>query len=274
MDDATVEILTALNTDFYRRNAASFSQTRRAGWPGWDRCLVFAGQCGAFAPFDAKMPTRGLEEGCSLFDLACGNLRFENYLVDTFPRANFSFHAIDNCGDLVCPEGSGLPLRYQELDVMGALLRDPDLASVIEAPRCDMAVSFGFMHHVPSKRYREAVLRALVEQTRVGGCVVVSFWRFLRSDQLARKAALTHEQALRERSLPALEAGDYLLGWKNILGEYRYCHHFTDVEIDDLVASVSPAVREIARFSCDGRTADLNTYVVLEVLESPSGKSR
>lgn len=31
--------MNALNARFYRENAASFSQTRRSGWPGWQRCL-------------------------------------------------------------------------------------------------------------------------------------------------------------------------------------------------------------------------------------------
>lgn len=60
-----------------------------------------------------------------------------------------------------------------------------------------------------------------------------------------------------------LETGDYLLGWKNLPGQYRYCHHFSDAEIDRLIAELAPHASVIASFSADGKTGDLNRYVVL-----------
>ena len=59
--------------------------------------------------------------------------------------------------------------------------------------------------------------------------------------------------------------GDYLLGWRNTPGAYRYCHSFSDEEIDSLVASVADKAQCVARFRADGRTGNLNEYLVLQV---------
>ena len=59
-----------------------------------------------------------------------------------------------------------------------------------------------------------------------------------------------------------LEAGDFVLGWQDRPGAYRYCHHFSAAEIDRLVDAV-PEARLVARFGADGRTGTLNEYLVL-----------
>ena len=59
-----------------------------------------------------------------------------------------------------------------------------------------------------------------------------------------------------------LEAGDYLLGWKNEPGQYRYCHHFSDEEIDRFIAKLAPHASVAASFTADGKTGNLNRYVV------------
>ncbi len=39
MDNATARKLNALTGDFYRRQSASFSETRQTPWEGWNRVL-------------------------------------------------------------------------------------------------------------------------------------------------------------------------------------------------------------------------------------------
>jgi hypothetical protein len=81
---------------------------------------------------------------------------------------------------------------------------------------------------------------------------------------MACKAQVVHEKARAELDLPDLDENDFILGWKNIDGAYRYCHSFVDDEIDALVASVADKATLIDRFCADGRTGDLNTYIVLK----------
>jgi hypothetical protein len=121
------------------------------------------------------------------------------------------------------------------------------------------------MHHVPLAEHRAAILAALVEQTRPGGFVAVSFWQFLNDETRAFKAQATQARALQELGLPQLGDNDFLLGWKNTPGTYRYCHSFTDAEIDQLAESVARRASTLARFTADGRTGKLNSYLILRV---------
>ena len=110
-------------------------------------------------------------------------------------------------------------------------------------------------------------LAELVRAATSGGFVMVSFWQFMDSPDLASAAKASHAQASAQLGLSpdAFDEGDYLLSWQNQAGAVRYCHHFTDEEIDDLVASLGNMAQVKARFKSDGRTGMLNTYLVLQV---------
>lgn len=308
MNTETAKILCKITTDFYSVHAASFSATRSSPWTGWERCLATLQAAGLFDSSEL-----------SVFDLACGNLRFESFIKSALPLEDkptkvapwqtrqrdsyqlepkptevfLSFYAVDNCDTLVfqehqkhrVPQASRDPqapqeppeqqssqkpqVHYQSLDIMGVLVSGLDLKSHIAAPLCDLSVSFGFMHHVPSFEYRKRVMQSLIKQTRPGGYVIVSFWQFLNNTDLAKKARIVHERAVKElelQHLNDLESGDYLLGWQNIPGAYRYCHSFSEAEIDLLIQSVKDLASPAFRFTSDGRTNNLNTYVGLKVL--------
>ena len=183
----------------------------------------------------------------------------------------------------------------------------------------DLAVCFGFLHHVPGFDRRAQLLRELGARVRPGGIVAVSLWQFMDDPRLARKALDLREDALSHlRALGAdpacLEPGDHLIGWQDDASAWRYCHHFDEAEVDALSralagdpapprtvapravpaggstfphtsapcaaptrpvpASATPApspasppgvtLREIARFSADGRSGRLNRYLLLQ----------
>lgn len=160
----------------------------------------------------------------------------------------------------------------------------------------DLVVSFGFMHHIPGFDLRVRFLKEALGYVKPGGHLLVSFWQFLNDEAKRARIEQTHAEALEhfsgelaeelllhqaespdEANHPGgneerehlvfrpddLEAGDYLLGWKNRPGQYRYCHHFSDEEIDQLVASLVPYATLVESFSADGKTGNLNRYVVL-----------
>ncbi|MCL2025060.1 MAG: class I SAM-dependent methyltransferase [Coriobacteriia bacterium] len=265
MNAETIKILCALNNDFYRSHGASFAASRQHAWDGWQRCIETVceglGDCSAL----------------TVFDLACGNRRFETFLATALPEVARTFYAVDNCEEMAtayCPTS-----HYRHLDILDILQRNLPLNEQFEAPPCDLSVAFGFMHHVPTQAYREEVLRSLIAQTRPGGYAIVSFWQFLTNDRLRTKAQATHREALHTRPPilvpldPAqLDDGDYLLGWQDTPGAYRYCHSFSEAEIDQLVSTavsqtaVTPRATVVDRFTADGRTNNLNTYLILQVL--------
>ena len=203
--------LIQLNNTFYREHSASFSDTRQAPWPGWVRTMDIA---------LGQLEVATIEHPVRVFDLACGNMRFENFAaggalaakgVDgANPSADascpFEFYGVDSCQDLaIDAHGHALRipnLHFQELDVLDALMKlnpaeTPDV--LFDAPLADISVCFGFMHHVPSCEYRVRVLDALVRQTRPGGIIAISFWEFMNDERMARKAVRAEARAERRR---------------------------------------------------------------------------
>ena len=251
MDITTVKILNSLNSSFYQKNYASFSATRQTPWDGWYRCLALLEDAG-FTP----------RNNLSVFDLACGNLRFETFLKAELPETVIDYYAVDNCDELLPANSS---VHYQSLDILEMLLSTQNINQQFNAPSCDLSVSFGFMHHIPLQEKRRETLLSLIRQTRAGGYVVISFWQFLRNKAMRNKAELTHAQALEELGIVNLDNNDYLLGWKDLPGEYRYCHSFTDNEIDQLVEAADTNTTLVSRFFSDGRSNNLNDYLILRV---------
>jgi len=294
MNTETAELLCAINNEFYRVHGVSFAETRKAPWPGWERCLGFVNDL-----FVNKHQGSSTTEKLSVFDLACGNLRFAAFLRSALPKLPLTVYAVDNCDAMALLALEEMPwVNYQNLDVVKALQTGTSFNDQLSASVCDLSVSFGFMHHIPLQAYREEILLSLVQQTRPGGYVIVSFWQYLKNEVMAQKARDAHAKALRELGLlpgtqanaqpgaqpgaqpnaqPGTQLGsqldpqelddnDRLLGWENTPGAYRYCHSFSEAEIDQLSAAVTDKATVVAKFVSDGRTNDLNTYLVLRVL--------
>lgn len=209
----------------------------------------------------------------TVLDLACGNLRFEEFLACEFPHARFSFNAVDTCPALASPQTlAQANIRYREVDILQNALAGHRF--IDDVPICDLAVCFGFMHHVPSHELRSAVLETLCAHTAPHCLIVVSFWQFMYDERLARKAmragALSADASSPFAALgidtSQLEEHDHFLGWQTDPSPLRYCHHFPEAEVDELVASVGTVAREVARYSADGSSGTLNRYLVLEKL--------
>ena len=222
MDTKFAQMLCQLNNDFYRDQAVSFSDTRHAKWPGWERCLK-------------AVSSVFLDQSNSVvLDVACGNLRFEKFLASQLSERQIQVWALDSCDELLpqtCAEtlvekvnadtlskkerahitektdavdapaapdvaGAHLQINYLHCDVMEAI--GSSKAFTYGIPQADISVSFGFMHHVPLPEWRVQLLNSLIEATKPGGFVCVSFWEFLADEGLAAKACKTHERALAE----------------------------------------------------------------------------
>ena len=246
MDLQTARRLSDLTTTFYAHVSTSFSATRQAPWPGWKRVAELA--------WEEDRATAGPSDACGdtyhVLDLACGNLRFARFAQQQ--HTNVRVWAVDNCDDLAAADDN---VCYQHLDLAHTLLDDQDLSQALDAPLCDLCVCFGFMHHVPLPQHRSAVLRALVDHAAPGGLIAVSFWQFERDARIMAKAQ------------PLADKGDYLLGWQGRQDVRRYCHSFDEGDIDELIRAVAPLAQEIERFSADGKSGDLNRYVVLRRAE-------
>ena len=249
MDSQLAHRLVACNNAFYRAHAASFSATRSAPWQGWRRIVDVARDAlgGAACP--------------RIADIACGNLRFERYLAERLPGVSPEVLAVDSTPELAA-DAARDRVRFVQRDVLADLLDGRDPLSGLSP--CDLIVCFGFMHHVPGDGLRRALLDALARATEPDGLLAISFWQFMDDARLAAKAHAADEAA-RVAGWPvcSLEPGDHFLGWQEDPGALRYCHHFTEAEIDGLVAHLrARGLRELDRFSADGRSGALNRYLV------------
>ena len=244
MESALIQRLIKLNVDFYQANHESFAQTRDHAWPGWNRV----------AELLSAPPS-------TVLDMACGNLRLISFLKENGLASSVGYYAIDSCSDLL-PEAH--EAMFQQLDIMNELLKG-GLSRAIEAPTCDLVACFGLMHHVPTAHLRESLLDALVACAAPSGIVACSFWQFAREAKMRAKAERETRQACKQLGIqPAdLEEGDYILGWNGVSGAYRYCHSFSDAEIDALCAHTDASALLVDRFRADGRTGAMNGYVVL-----------
>ena len=252
----TAKYLHELNNRFYQEQGESFAATRGAPWQGWQRCLDVV---------EAEHPELSTQS-VDVLDLACGNRRFEVFIEEAWDDSAIEYFGVDNSDEMSAAGGQG---HYQDLDILGLLIDGGVGAAInqLESPTCEIVGSFGFMHHIPGQQLRKDLLDLMIERTTPGGFIVVSFWQFLNSPELAAKAEVTHatvKTELLDFDATQLEQGDYFLGWQGREGAYRYCHSFSESEIDELESHATKKTVTAARFKADGRTGNLNQYLILE----------
>lgn len=249
MDIDTACKLNEITSDFYARCAASFDATRQRPWDGWEHCV--------------ELVEGRLEhpERISMLDIGCGNMRFEDHLVEA-TGALLEVWAIDNCPDLV---DLGYDMRFEDFDVVDALNQGENLEEALDIPSCDLVCAFGLFHHVPGQDARGELLDFMLGKARPGGLVMITLWQFERDERLARKAEADTRRALERFPELQLDQGDWLLGWQDERDALRYCHSFSDEEVDELVDLASEKASLVECFSADGRSGDLNRYLVFEV---------
>ena len=204
-------------------------------------------------------------------------------LSAAFPHSPSSSSAASKTkGGDASGQGTNLPEKttvdLRALDIVESLL-DGTFADRLPRNPHDLAVAFGLMHHLPTFALRARVLEGLLGSLRPGGFAVVSFWQFLNDPRVAAKAATVTAEGRATHRLPPFQENDFLLGWQHAEGVYRFCHHTPEDEIDALLAPIhnpnapsasscastaSLPLREVARFSADGKQGNLNRYVVLQ----------
>jgi SAM-dependent methyltransferase len=243
MDETTFQRLNALNQAFYRTTADAFDQTRGGPWPGW-RALW------------ERLPIPPPPGTCSVLDVGCGNARLGVFLAERLPSGvSLRYHGLDTDAALLARAAEALAER----GVAPRLERRDVLSDPPGAGAYDLVALFGVLHHIPGAARRVAFVRALAERVAAGGVLAFTCWRFY---EYAR---------FRERIVPwpqdlagAVEAGDYLLDWRQGARALRYCHYVDDAEQAALVAAAEAAgLRVLATYRADGRSADANLYTLL-----------
>lgn len=280
MERRLLNSLHKLNLRFYDTHAESFSNSRQSIWPGWLRV-------------SDHLENLGLNH-IDLLDIAAGNGRFEAFMAERFPEVVWNAVCVDPCEDLMSmAQGklaaigfgnmtcASLPFDVLEFLIENASDRavhmqnsDSKPDQLIVPEQFDLVTCFGFMHHVYGQQLRKSLMNLLLNQTRSGGIIVASFWRFASDEQFAQKAEDQTQRALQSAvtnnlmgpsALEYRERGDYLLGWQGNTDIPRYCHSFDEDEVTELIDSLNGKAYVLDRFFADGRTGTMNEYVILRV---------
>ncbi len=270
MKITTVRALNQLDQNFYRQVAQSFSETRQFAWPGWSRVLIdFKQSISRSKQQDTTITP------LTIVDIAAGNGRFYQFLIDKLPKMKFNYLAIDANTQLLTIAQKHSRLKFKQsinpnpTDIQPQLVFQPlDLVELLIKNKsfgftdAQLIVVFGLMHHLPSFDLRQQLLNQLTRKLAPGGLLVVSFWQFFKSKRLRKK--IIDPQQISGRHLPIksdeLEKNDYILGWQGNKSVYRYCHHFSNKEINRLSQSLT--LKVVDNFYADGQENNLNRYLV------------
>ncbi len=250
MTDETAHRLDALCRRFYARNAADFSATRQAAWPGWERCLPY------LLPSE---PDPGGEPSWRLLDAGCGNGRLAAFLAERSP-GRLRYLGVDASPELI-EEARGSRGADARFAVADLVTLDP--AGLGEAS-FDAIALFAVLHHVAGRERREALLARLAGALEPGGHLVATVWRadaFARfRDKIVPWESCEARTGIRV-SPEEVEPGDVLLPWKHDPRALRYCHFPDEDEANALARAAGLPLREA--FDADGREGALNRYWVL-----------
>ena len=235
MDSSTAARLIDLNQDFYTRFGASFSATRHRLQTGVHRVLEM------------------LQGDESILDLGCGNGELARALAKRGHRGpylgvDFSLPLLQDAES----QPEGFAAKFMEVDLT-------KLSGISKQISSDwsLVTAFAVLHHIPSTDLRLTILKEVRKLLKPDGKFIHSNWQFLNSEKL--KARIQPWEAA-PLSQSEVDAGDYLLDWRDGGVGLRYVHHFDESELETLAKA--SGFRIIDTFYSDGEGGRLSLYQI------------
>lgn len=247
MQKSTIQTLNSINKKFYDDIAQDFSQSREHFWPGWQK----------LSPYITSLAQT--KNKLTILDLGCGNGRFADFLRSQFPEMNWEYIGIDSNNSLLSiarDTYQNTHIQFLNKDIVESLNQEKDFLDDITY---DVIVGFGVLHHIPSKKLREAFLTEINKHLHTNGIACVTIWRFMDIDRLEKKKVSPETVAIKENEL---EENDYFISWKRGTTAYRYCHYTDEVEQSELITAARFSLKK--SFLADGREGEGNNYLILE----------
>jgi SAM-dependent methyltransferase len=237
MDSGTAARLIDINRQFYTRFGDSFSATRRRIQPGVGRVLGM------------------LKGNESILDLGCGNGELTRELArrghrGTYLGVDFSLPLLRDAE----AQPEGFSARFMEVDLTRLSVFSNQLSVRGGWSRI---TAFAVLHHIPSHDLRLDILRVVNQLLKRDGLFIHSNWQFLNSDKLKVRIQPWEAAGV---SASDVDAGDYLLDWRNGGQGLRYVHHFDEEELAELAESSHFQILDA--FHSDGEGGRLGLYQI------------
>ncbi|HSQ38930.1 MAG TPA: class I SAM-dependent methyltransferase [Anaerolineales bacterium] len=241
MNSAVAARLIELNREFYTRFGDSFSATRHRIQPGVRCVLVMLG---------------GDED---ILDLGCGNGWFARELAERGHRG--AYLGVDFSLPLLRDAESyagGFSAKFMQADLTKLSAFSGQLSA---AGHWSLITAFATLHHIPSREIRIGVLKTVRQLLKPNGLFIHSNWQFMNSEKLKARIQPWDVAAIDGSEV---DAGDYLLDWRNGGKGLRYVHHFDEAELSELAQATGFQVKDV--FYSDGETGDLGLYQIWEAI--------
>ena len=251
MESNTAKKIIELNREFYQTFAQHFAATRQRIQPGVRRALKYL------------LPSQ------QILDLGCGNgelwrtlksMGYEGrYLGLDFSRRLLEFAAQDETnGILVSSPGQAQEILDGQSGIgvfLQADLSQEGWENQIPGKPFDTILAFAVMHHIPGIELRLEICRKIHRLLKSGGIFWHSEWQFMNS---ARLKSRIQPWSLASLSEDQVDAGDYLMDWRQGGVGLRYVHHFDLHELSKLAQESQFEILET--FSSDGEGGHLGLY--------------
>ncbi|NMB91670.1 class I SAM-dependent methyltransferase [candidate division WWE3 bacterium] len=137
-----------------------------------------------------------------VLDLGCGNGRFYDFINNK--NMNIEYVGIDTNNDFIKRRANK---TKNASFVKGDVIQD--LNNIKE--KYNIIAAFGLTHHIPSQSLRFTWFNKLSNLLDKKGVLILTFWRF--------------------KDKP----GDYFLRWKERKDIKRYCHQYSNKELDKVI---------------------------------------
>jgi SAM-dependent methyltransferase len=245
MNKETVDKLIALNTKFYLNVEKDFSATRQILWRGYQTLFDY-------------LNTTDLSI-TSILDVACGNGRFVKTLEQNIHN-KFTYLGIDNNKYLIEQASKTFQnnnIHFKQFDIF-----NDNLSTINE--KFNLIVVFGVFHHIPSIERRIQLLKSLQNLLNDDGKIVFTTWNFTQIKLFENRL---NKDDIKNLDIDGehLDENDYFLKWDNSKDNVRYCHYYTNTEIENLLNMTGFKLDN--EFKADGKDAKTNTYYIISRLK-------
>ncbi len=225
MTTSTPNALSRLTRRFYEEEAEQFSATRQSPWEGW-HALAELLPLGP-APLE-------------VLDVGCGNGRFGLYLEEKLQR-RVAYFGTDLSQALLGHARARLP---ESATLLQHDLLESAVSAALGSRRFDLIAVYGVLHHIQGFAKRIEVLRDLRSLLLPEGLLAISLWQWREHPRLSRRIVPWPQVASSDPLLEELrgfepEDEDHLLRWGKEGDWIRYCHHFTDLEVEELIETLT-----------------------------------